>query len=100
MQLPAIFQLYHGNQFSWWKKPEYEERTNDHGQATGKLFNMAQGTDLNTSEKNHLLAVWKNSVCVHQCGKPFFERVGERSFPTLVHTLKLLFLFQMGAYHH
>ena len=35
--LSAIFQLYHGDQFKWWKKPEYPERTIDHGQATGKL---------------------------------------------------------------
>jgi hypothetical protein len=35
--LSAIFQLYHGDQFQWWKNPEYPERTTDHGQATGKL---------------------------------------------------------------
>jgi len=22
-----VFQLYHGDQFYWWKKPEYPERT-------------------------------------------------------------------------
>jgi hypothetical protein len=38
--LSAIFQLYHGDQFQWWKKPEYLERTTDHGQATGKLFHL------------------------------------------------------------
>jgi hypothetical protein len=29
MPLSAIFLLYHGNQFLWWKKMEYPERTND-----------------------------------------------------------------------
>jgi hypothetical protein len=40
MPLSAIFQLYHGNQFQWWKKPEYQERTTDHGKATGKLYHI------------------------------------------------------------
>jgi hypothetical protein len=35
--LSATFQLYHGDQFYWWRKPEYSERTTDHGLATGKL---------------------------------------------------------------
>jgi hypothetical protein len=24
----------------WWKKPEYLEKTADHGQATGKLYHL------------------------------------------------------------
>jgi hypothetical protein len=38
--ISAIFQLCHGNQFYWLKKPEYPERTTDHGQATGKLYHL------------------------------------------------------------
>ena len=38
--LSAIFQLYHGDQFYWWKKPEYPDRPTDHGQATGKLYHL------------------------------------------------------------
>ena len=38
--LSTIFQLYHGDQFQWWRKPEYLERTTDHGQATGKLYHL------------------------------------------------------------
>jgi hypothetical protein len=26
--------------WTWWKKPEYPERTTDHGQATGKLYHL------------------------------------------------------------
>jgi len=26
--------------FLWWRKPEYPERTTDHGQATGKLYHL------------------------------------------------------------
>jgi hypothetical protein len=40
MPLSSIFQLYHGDQFEWWKKPEYLEGTTDHGQATGKLYHL------------------------------------------------------------
>jgi hypothetical protein len=38
--LSAIFQLYHGDQFWWWQKPECPERITDHGQATGKLYHL------------------------------------------------------------
>ena len=38
--LSAIFQLYHGDQFWWWKKPEYPKRTTDHEQAIGKLYRL------------------------------------------------------------
>ena len=37
--LSAIFQLYHSDQF-WWKKPEYLERTTDHGRVTDKLYHL------------------------------------------------------------
>ena len=40
MPLLAIFQLNHGDQFQWRKKPEYLERTADHGQVTGKLYHL------------------------------------------------------------
>jgi hypothetical protein len=38
--LSVIFQLYHGDQFLWWKKLEYLERTTDHGKVTGKLDHL------------------------------------------------------------
>ena len=44
--LSAIFQLYHGDQFQWWNKPEYPERNTDHGQATGKLYHLRLRVEL------------------------------------------------------
>jgi len=38
MSHSTIFQLHRGDQFYWWRKTEYQEKTTDLPQVTDKLY--------------------------------------------------------------
>ena len=47
----TIFQLYHGEEFYWWKKQEYLEKTTDLSQVTDKL-NVVPSTSYHEQDSN------------------------------------------------
>ena len=57
MPLSIIFQLYHGSQFYWWRKPEYPEKTTKLPQVTDKTLshNVVSSTHRLSGIRTHNL---------------------------------------------
>ena len=53
MPLSIIFQLYHGGQFCWWRKPEDPEKNTDLLQVSAKLYNIVFSTPCLSGIQTH-----------------------------------------------
>jgi hypothetical protein len=62
MLLSTIFQLHHGSQFYWWRKPDYPEKTTNLLQVTDKLYHIIMYRVYVASQRMGLLEVGSNRL--------------------------------------
>jgi hypothetical protein len=67
--LSTMFQLYRGDKFYWWKKPEYPKKTTHLSEVTDKFLsqNVVWNTHLHEWDSNSQLLVVKGTDGIGNC---------------------------------
>ena len=94
-----VFQLYHGDQFWWWRKPEYPERTTDPGQETGKLYYLrcessAPYCNLQSRARSHVVL----AICLYAPLDPKTQLI-ELPGPRILSRELITLLSLLSHYH-
>jgi hypothetical protein len=73
MPLSTIFQLYHGCQFYWWRKPEYPEKTTDLPKVTDKTLShkVASSTHQLSGIRTHNIS-GDGTYCISSCKSNYY----------------------------
>jgi hypothetical protein len=84
--LSTMFELYRGDKFYWWKKPEYPKKNTDLSEVTDKFLsqNVVSSTPPHEWDSNSQLLVVKGIDCIGSC-KSNYNTITTKTAPIYIY---------------